>query len=183
MLPIVQSLQLAGQVKYYLPSGSNPTPKYQIEHLDKTGNSISVISAGTYTATCTNPTCTVSGNGSVIVTSSGGSCNYINGQFLTEWFGNEVVRAYICGTKYYAKNDAGYFKSRSWLTGIGRFTAAELACFEEVNPGCEGLRIAPNLIETDNGLAVFPNPTTGKIKMVFSLQKAENVWLNLYDSR
>ena len=111
------------------------------------------------------------------------SCSYTNGQFLTEWFGNEIVRAYICGTKYYAKNDAGYFKSKAWLTGTGRFTAAELACFEEVNPGCGGLRIASSLIETDNGLEVFPNPTNGKIKVSFTLQKDENVWFNLYDTQ
>jgi hypothetical protein len=111
------------------------------------------------------------------------SCPYTNGQFLTEWFGNEIVRAYICGTKFYAKNDAGYFKSRSWLTGTGRFTAAELACFEEVNPGCGGLRIASNLLETNSGLEVFPNPTNGKIKIGFTLQKDENVWFNLYDTQ
>ncbi len=146
------------------------------------GNSISVTAAGTYTATCTNSTCTVSGSGSVTVTNSGGSCNYTNGQFLTEWFGNEVVRAYICGTKYYAKNDAGYFKSKSWLTGTGRFTQAELDCFEEVNPGCGGFRIAAvQLEETDEKITVYPNPTTGKIKIVFSLPKSKNVWLNLYD--
>ena len=111
------------------------------------------------------------------------SCPYTNGQFMTEWLGNEVIRAYICGTKFYAKNDAGYFKSKSWLTGTGRFTAAELACFEEVNPGCGGLRIASSLIETDNGLEVFPNPTNGKIIVSFTLQKDENVWFNLYDTQ
>ncbi len=113
----------------------------------------------------------------------GGMCSYTNGQFLTEWFGNEIVRAYICGTKYYAKNDAGYFKSKSWLTGTGRFTAAELNCFEEVNPGCGGLRIASGLIENDNSLEVFPNPTNGKIKVSFTIEKDENVWFNLYDTQ
>jgi pimeloyl-ACP methyl ester carboxylesterase len=147
------------------------------------GNSISVSTAGTYTATCTNSPCTVSGNGSVTVTTSGGGCSYTNGQILTVWFGNEIVRAYTCGTKFYAKNDAGYFKSKSWLTGTGRFTAAELACFEEMNPGCGGLRFASGLIENDNSLEVFPNPTNGKIKIGFTLLKDENVWFNLYDTQ
>jgi pimeloyl-ACP methyl ester carboxylesterase len=109
------------------------------------------------------------------------SCSYTNGQFMTEWLGNEVIRAYTCGTKFYAKNDAGYFKSKSWLVGTGRFTTAETDCFEEVNPGCGGLRIAANSNESDEKITVYPNPTTGKIKIVFSLQKSENVWLNLYD--
>lgn len=38
-------------------------------------------------------------------------------------------------------------------------------------------------METDNGLEVFPNPTNGKIKVSFTLQKDENVWFNLYDIR
>ena len=120
--------------------------------------------------------------------SSGGSggggslCSYTNGEYMTTWFGDEVIRAYVCGTKYYAKNDAGFFKSRSWLVGTGRFTTAETDCFEEVNPGCGGLRIAAvQTDEIDKNITVYPNPTTGKIKIIFSLQKAENVWLNLYD--
>jgi hypothetical protein len=123
-----------------------------------------------------------------VVSASGGggggnpSCSYTNGQFMTEWLGNEVIRAYICGTKFYAKNDAGYFKSKSWLTGTGRFTQAELDCFEEINPGCGGLRIAAvQSEEIPEKITTYPNPTTGKIKIVFSLTKAENVWLNLYD--
>jgi hypothetical protein len=113
----------------------------------------------------------------------GSSCSYTNGQYMTTWWGDEVIRAYVCGSKFYAKNDAGFFKSRSWLVGTGRFTTSETDCFEEVNPGCGGLRIASNLVETDNGLEVFPNPTTGKIKISFTLQKDENVWFNLYDTQ
>ena len=35
--------------------------------------------------------------------------------------------------------------------------------------------------EEEKPISIYPNPTTGKIKIVFALQKAENVWLNLYD--
>jgi hypothetical protein len=45
-------------------------------------------------------------------------------------------------------------------------------------------RISSNFEEeTEDKIAVYPNPTTGKVKIVFSLQKAENVWLNLYDTQ
>jgi hypothetical protein len=112
----------------------------------------------------------------------GSSCFYTDGQFMTEWLGNEIIRAYVCGTKFYAKNDAGYFKSKSWLTGTGRFTQAELDCFEEVDPGCAGARVASSLEESEL-ISIFPNPTNGKIKVNFTLQKDENVWFNLYDTQ
>jgi len=38
-----------------------------------------------------------------------------------------------------------------------------------------------SLDETDHSFAVYPNPTTAKIKVDFLLQKDENVWFNLYD--
>ena len=55
--------------------------------------------------------------------------------------------------------------------------------FTSYNPGCGALRVAAETPqeETDNPISVFPNPTTGKIKIFFSLTKSENVWLNLYD--
>jgi hypothetical protein len=282
-----------------------------------------------YTLTASKSGCSnQTANTSVSVSgcSGGGSCNYTEGQFMTEWLGNEIIRAYICGTKFYAKNDAGNFKSKSWLTGTGRFTQTELDCFEENDPrpagcgsggctppsppsistnssispatltatGCGGSitwsngqtanplnnvgagtytatctvsnctsgvsntvtigggggcptysnpqwfhwdnassslwwahygptgvlyaatdanpatpaltrqqllnsgvastlaacfadgakqRIAAIEEEMDDKIMVYPNPTTGKVKLVFSLQKAENVWLNLYDTQ
>ena len=45
------------------------------------------------------------------------------------------------------------------------------------------LRIASGLNEAEENLMVFPNPTNGKIKVSFTLQKDENVWFNLYDTQ
>jgi Secretion system C-terminal sorting domain/DUF5010 C-terminal domain len=39
------------------------------------------------------------------------------------------------------------------------------------------------ITETEESFEVYPNPTNGKIKIGFSLQQDENVWLNLYDSQ
>jgi hypothetical protein len=44
-----------------------------------------------------------------------------------------------------------------------------------------GSRIATSDESEDKSVKVYPNPTTGKIKVGFYLPKDENVWLNLYD--
>jgi len=37
--------------------------------------------------------------------------------------------------------------------------------------------------EIDNEIRLYPNPTTGKTKIIFTVQKDENVWFNLYDTK
>ncbi|MBC7408536.1 MAG: T9SS type A sorting domain-containing protein [Arcicella sp.] len=37
--------------------------------------------------------------------------------------------------------------------------------------------------EGETEINLYPNPTNGKIKVSFTLQKDENVWFNLYDSQ
>jgi hypothetical protein len=44
-----------------------------------------------------------------------------------------------------------------------------------------GSRIAASDEPENKAVEVYPNPTTGKIKVGFYLPKDENVWLNLYD--
>jgi hypothetical protein len=40
-----------------------------------------------------------------------------------------------------------------------------------------------NVEEESDFISIFPNPTNGKIKVGFTLQKDENVWFNLYDTQ
>jgi hypothetical protein len=82
-------------------------------------------------------------------TSTGGStgggydnsaCSYTEGQFLFNWYG-ENVYAHQCGTKYYVTTDAGsggVYKPRHWLVATNY---AQANCFEQDDPrpaGCTG---------------------------------------------
>jgi len=55
-----------------------------------TGGSIYATVAATYMATCTNSGCTVSGSGSVTVSSSGGDRTNTDGQFLLDWYDETI---------------------------------------------------------------------------------------------
>jgi PA14 domain/Secretion system C-terminal sorting domain len=46
-----------------------------------------------------------------------------------------------------------------------------------------GSRIASSEESDEKSVEVYPNPTTGKVKVGFYLLKDESVWLNLYDSQ
>ena len=107
-----------------------------------TGSSINVTVASTYTATCTNAGCSASGNGSITIGNgnNGGSCSYSEGQFLFNWYG-ENVYAHKCEAKNYVTTSSGSdggFKPRHWLEATNY---AQANCFEEDDPrpsGCGG---------------------------------------------
>ena len=110
-----------------------------------------------------------------------GGCSFADGQFLLNWY-DETIEAKFCGGVLYARATWGAWKHPNWLIGAG-MNPTTAACFASYNPGCGALRVAAETTqeETDNPISVFPNPTTGKIKIFFSLTKSDNVWLNLYD--
>jgi Secretion system C-terminal sorting domain/Carbohydrate esterase, sialic acid-specific acetylesterase len=112
-----------------------------------------------------------------------GGCSFTDGQFLLNWYG-ETIEAKFCGGVLYARATWGAWKHPNWLIGAG-MNSTTAACFANYNPGCGALRIAAeeNLEETEENITIFPNPTTSKIKVVFSLMKDENVWFNLYDTQ
>ena len=111
----------------------------------------------------------------------GGGCTFTDGQFLLTYNG-ETIQAKFCNGVLYARATWGAWKHPNWLISAG-MNSTTAACFATSNPGCGALRVSAEKLsdETDDKITVYPNPTTGKIKIVFSLQKAENVWLNLYD--
>ncbi|MEA5260040.1 T9SS type A sorting domain-containing protein [Arcicella aquatica] len=167
-----------------------------------TGSSKTVNSTGTYTATCSNSGCSASSAGSITISSATAtSCNYTEGQLLTDWFG-EIVRAYKCGTKWYAKSDAGSFKPKSWLEGTGRFSTSETNCFEQEDPRLAGCATGNSISinnpssrkaiisetldayqnkEASDRLIVSPNPTDGKVKAEFSIAEAQAIRLSVID--
>ena len=110
-----------------------------------------------------------------------GGCTFTDGQYLLDYNG-ETIQAKLCNGVLYARATWGAWKHPNWLIGAG-MNATTAACFATSNPGCGALRVSAEKLseETDDKITVYPNPTTGKIKIVFALQKAENVWLNLYD--
>jgi Secretion system C-terminal sorting domain len=64
------------------------------------------------------------------------------------------------------------------LTNSG-VPSTKIPCFLN---GVKQSRVA-NSVDDNSGVEVYPNPTNGKVKVGFSLQQDENVWLNLYDSQ
>jgi hypothetical protein len=57
--------------------------------------------------------------------------------------------------------------------------STKIPCFLN---GVKQSRVA-NSVDDNSDVEVYPNPTNGKIKVGFTLQQDENVWLNLYDSQ
>jgi Secretion system C-terminal sorting domain/Putative binding domain, N-terminal len=112
-----------------------------------------------------------------------GGCSFTDGQFLLNWY-DETIQAKFCNGVLYARATWGAWKHPNWLIGAG-MNPTTAACFANYNPGCGALRIAAEepTEELSEKIIAYPNPTTGKIKIAFSLQKAENVWLNLYDTQ
>lgn len=80
------------------------------------------------------------GIGSPITCTPSGGCNFNEGDFMFNWYG-ENVYAHRCGTKWYCTTDqgsGGYFKPKHWLEATGY---ANASCFEEDDPrpnGCTG---------------------------------------------
>ena len=112
-----------------------------------------------------------------------GGCSFTDGQFLLNWY-DETIEAKFCGGVLYARATWGAWKHPNWLIGAG-MNPTTAACFANYNPGCGALRVAAEeqLEEIDESINVFPNPTNGKIKLSFTLEKDENVWFNLYDTQ
>jgi hypothetical protein len=112
-----------------------------------------------------------------------GGCSFTDGQFLLNWY-DETIQAKFCNGVLYARATWGAWKHPNWLIGAG-MNPTTAACFANYNPGCGALRVAAEepTEELSEKTIAYPNPTTGKIKIAFSLQKAENVWLNLYDTQ
>ena len=150
-------------------------------------NPLTNVGSGTYTATCTVSGCTSGPSNSIAIVGGGGgggSCpTYSNPQ----WFHWDNASSSLWFAHYgptgllYAATDANPGTpalTRQQLLNSG-VTPTLANCFLDGRKS----RIAANLLETDNGLEVFPNPTNGKIKIGFTLQKDENVWFNLYDTQ
>jgi Secretion system C-terminal sorting domain len=108
------------------------------------------------------------------------SCPYTNGQFLFNFYG-ETIEAKFCGGVLYARATWSGFKPRAWLVATGLMTQTQANCFAENNPGCGALRVSSE--QTEEPFEVYPNPSNGKIKVSFTLQQDENVWINLYDNQ
>ena len=110
-----------------------------------------------------------------------GGCTFTDGQYLLDYNG-ETIQAKFCGSILYARATWGAWKHPNWLRGAG-MNSTTADCFATSNPGCGALgRVSALSAEEPVGeINVYPNPTTGKVKIVFSLSKDENVWFNLYD--
>jgi Pregnancy-associated plasma protein-A/Secretion system C-terminal sorting domain len=110
-----------------------------------------------------------------------GGCSFTDGQFLLTYNG-ETIQAKFCGSILYARATWGAWKHPNWLIGAG-MNPTTANCFATSNPGCGALGRMSALSEEEpvSEINVYPNPTTGKVKIVFSLSKDENVWFNLYD--
>ena len=110
-----------------------------------------------------------------------GGCSFTDGQFLLTYQG-ETIEAKFCGSILYARATWGAWKHPNWLRGAG-MNSTTADCFATSNPGCgaSGRMSAIAIDEPVGEINLYPNPTTGKIKIVFSLSKDENVWFNLYD--
>jgi Secretion system C-terminal sorting domain/Putative binding domain, N-terminal len=117
-------------------------------------------------------------------TGGGGCPTYTEGQIVVyDSNTNENFFAHFSGsgTLYATPDGLGLFPpaTRQRLINAG-LSATVANCFAD---GTTGGRIATTEEEIPEKIMVYPNPTTGKIKIVFSLQKSENVWLNLYDTQ
>ena len=147
-------------------------------------NPLTNVGSGTYTATCTVNNCTSGPSNQIAIVGGGGSCpTYSNPQ----WFHWDNASSSLWFAHYgptgllYAATDANPATpalTRQQLEQSG-VTPTLANCFLDGRKS----RIASNLTEIDYGLEVFPNPTNGKIKVSFTLQKDENVWFNLYDTQ
>lgn len=150
----------------------------------QTTNSLTGVGSGTYTATCTVNSCTSGPSNSITISSTSGSCpTYSNPQWFhwdnassSLWFAH-----YGPTGKLYAATDANPATpalTRQQLLNSG-VTPTLASCFLDGTKQ----RIASDLSEIEMNLEVYPNPTDGKIKVGFTLQKDENVWFNLYDTQ
>ena len=150
----------------------------------QTINPLTGVSSGTYTATCTVNNCTSGPSNSITISSASGSCpTYSNPQWFhwdnassSLWFAH-----YGPTGKLYAATDANpatpaLTRQRLLNSGV---TPTLASCFLDGTKQ----RIASDLSEIEMNLEVYPNPTNGKIKVGFTLQKDENVWFNLYDTQ
>lgn len=149
-------------------------------------NPLNGVGSGTYTATCTVNNCTSGPSNSIAIVGGGGSCpTYPN---APQWFHWDNASSSLWFAHYgstgllYAATDANPATpplSRQQLLNSG-VTPTLANCFLD---GSKARIAAVQADETDDKVIVSPNPTTGKIKIIFSLQKTENVWLNLYDTQ
>ena len=147
-------------------------------------NPLTNVGSGTYTATCTISGCTSGPSNSIAIVGGGGSCpTYSNPQ----WFHWDNASGSLWFAHYgptgslYAATDANPATpalTRQQLINSG-VTPTLANCFLDGRKQ----RIASGLDEIDGSVEVFPNPTNGKIKISFTLQKDENVWFNLYDTQ
>ena len=148
-------------------------------------NPLTGVGSGTYTATCTVNNCTSGSSNSVAIGGGGGSCPTYNNPQWFHWdyaTSNLWFAHYGPTGKLYASTDANPDTpalTRQQLLSSG-VTPTLANCFLD---GTKSRMAAVELEEIPENIVVYPNPTTGKIKIVFALQKAENVWLNLYDGQ
>jgi Carbohydrate esterase, sialic acid-specific acetylesterase/Secretion system C-terminal sorting domain len=164
-----------------------------------TGNSTTVSSSGPYTATCTVGTCISTNSNSVNVTcpTTTSHCPYTDASgwhhwnyFEMQWkVGNyfawdaansRILFAFNGPSGLYASfsnNPLNGALTRQQIADVG-VPADIVGCF---NNGF--YRIASATTEPSQEINVFPNPTSGKVTVDFSLETAENVWLNLYNSQ
>ncbi|MDZ7898983.1 MAG: T9SS type A sorting domain-containing protein [Arcicella sp.] len=148
-------------------------------------NPLTGVGSGTYTATCTVNNCTSGPSNSVAIGGGGGSCPTYNNPQWFHWdnASSSLWFAHYGPTgKLYAATDANPATpalTRQQLLNSG-VTPTLANCFLD---GSKQRIAAIQSAEIPEKITVHPNPTTGKIKIVFSLQKAENVWLNLYDTQ
>jgi Zn-dependent metalloprotease len=108
------------------------------------------------------------GIGNPLTCTPSNSCNFANGDYMFNWYG-ENVYAHKCGDKYYCTTDAGtggYFKPRHWLEATGY---ANANCFEENDP-------RPNCTSTGGGGSctfaegqyIFTFGATGEVVLAYT---------------
>ena len=184
--PIAHRLTFGNSSNSIVPNDINLTqnPLYCSITLGQGSFSIIATASG-----CSNSSASTSytwrqGSGGDCDACTGGCPTYTDGQFLLNWYG-ETIQAKYCNGILYARATWGAWKHPNWLIGAG-MNPTLAACFATYNPGCGALgRMAAVQTgdEIDDNIVVSPNPTTGKIKITFSLLKAGNVWINLYDAQ
>jgi hypothetical protein len=64
-----------------------------------------------------------------------GTCNFSQGQFLVNWYGDMIYANYYNGVLYAANQDGvNGFKPRHWLVATGQFTQEQANCFASEDP-------------------------------------------------
>jgi uncharacterized repeat protein (TIGR01451 family) len=77
------------------------------------------------------PNYTASNSGTV------SSCNFSDGQFLFDFYGEQIYAKY-CNNVLYGVSAAGNFKDKTWFERTGKMALAQCACFSLTDPRLTG---------------------------------------------